>query len=136
LRARAGILRTLLASDVALCATVARGQATTATLAPALMRLDVTARRTWYDAGAKALLAELHQTPAPTAAADATEEAFQALLSRLPAEESTRLREVTSHPAGASDADACAAIRTFYDGAAALPEAQGTLVLRALAKVT
>jgi len=136
LRARAAILRTLLASDVGLCATVARGQATTATLAPALLRLDVATRRAWYDAGAKALLAELHQTAIPTPPADATDAAFAALLGRLPPEESARLREVTAHTAGVSDADACAAIRTFYDGAAALPEAQGTLVLRALAKVT
>jgi len=136
LRARAAILRTLLASDVGLCATVARGQATTVTLAPALMRLDVATRRSWYDAGAKALLAELHQTPIPTAPADATDAAFRTLLGRLPPEESARLRDVTAHATGASDADACAAIRTLYDGAATLPEAEGTLILRALAKAS
>jgi len=136
LRARAGILRTLLASDPALCAAVARGQATTATLAPAVMRLDTATRRTWYDVGAKAILAELHRTPPPAADADATEEAFRTLLGRLPPEQRTRLRDVTAHAAGASDADACAALRTLYDGAAELPDAQGTLVLRALARAS
>jgi hypothetical protein len=115
------------------CACMARGAAVReaqAEIANEVQSLERHAYANWLEISKQAMIAELQENPIRVVAQSEIEKSLGTLESRLSPEDAERLGRGIAK--GASDVDACWAMRTLYRVAIDLPAADRAVVLRAL----